>query len=70
MSAFQFYARPDGLALVTEGLVYGWIGSTAAPIYKYLTPLGLATGGLAIGYGDFWSYGESIGIAGWTKADL
>lgn len=70
MPAFQFYARPDGLALTTQGLVYSWIGSTTVPIYQYLTPIGLLTQGLVIGEGDFWHYGESIGIAGWTRADL
>lgn len=70
MSAFQFYARPDGLALTTGGFVYGWLGSTTLPIRHYLTPLGLATHGLAIGEGDFWHYGETISIAGWTRVDL
>lgn len=70
MSAFQFYARPDGLALTTTGFVFGWIGSTTIPTAQYITPLGLATQGFAIGEGDFWQYSEVIADAGWIKADL
>lgn len=70
MPAFHFYAIPDGLALTTQGFVYGWIGSTTTPIAQYITPLGLLTRGLVVGQGDFWHYAETISDAGWEIADL
>ena len=70
MSAFQFYAIPDGLALTTSGFVYGWIGYTTLPIAQYVTPVGLAIHGLAVSQADFWHYTETISDANWTDVDL
>lgn len=69
-SAFQFYARIDGLALSTSGFAMEWNGVTTLPINDYITPIGLAIGGLAVGQADFWQYLHLAQNANWQYADL
>lgn len=67
MPAYQFTVRIDPLALLTEGFVYEYDYPNTT---EYVTPLGLETGGLVVGYGDFWHYVEVISNANWVDVDL
>lgn len=69
-SAYRFFVQLDGLALSTEGFVFGWNGATLQAYTEYITPMGLLTDGFVVGMADFWQYGDDPANANWTYGDL
>ncbi len=62
-NAFQFYNTGlEGLNLVTRGLVYEYDGTSV----EYITGVGLVTGGLVYGLGDFWKFADNAQTISWT----